>query len=320
MSASNALKAAATGTKVEPIKGKGFAELLSQMKPQLAAALPKHITPDRMIRIALTCYRMTPKLRECTQESVLGAVVQCAQLGLEPGLLGQAYLIPFKKKWKDASGWHEQLECQFMPGYRGLIALARRSGEVTSINAELVHENDEFELTLGVDPKIVHKPKLDGDRGKVRLVYGVAKFKDGGYHLEWMSMAEVQRIRSRSKAKDDGPWVTDENEMIKKTLVRRMSKYLPMSVEMVAAVTASDAADLGKALTIDHDLIAAISDDSKAGETEGPKNYEDFAALVEGAGPGSDLQSVLDTAQGILSAEDHTKLRQHAEAVHGGEQ
>ncbi len=260
----NSLRSVASGN-VAPKKT--FAGTLEDMKPQLAAALPKHISPDRMIRVALTCYRQIPDLRKCTPESVIGAVVQCAQLGLEPGLLGQAYLIPFKKNWKDkqTGQWMSQMECQFIPGYKGLISLARRSGDVTSINATAVHKNDEFEIVLGVDPNIKHIPNLVGDRGEIVLVYAVAKFRDGGYHMEWMTRSEIEAIRNRSKAKDSGPWVTDWEQMAKKTVIRRMSNYLPMSVEYANAITASDAADLGKSVVIDGDY-AEITDDETSGE------------------------------------------------------
>lgn len=260
-----------TATQTQPPQ-KSFKTLLEEMRPQFAAALPKHISADRMIRVALTCYRQIPDLRKCTIESVMGAIVQCAQLGLEPGLLGQAYLIPFKKNWKEKDPetgrdvWKSRMECQFIPGYKGLISLARRTGEVTSITATTVRKTDKFEIVLGIDPTIEHKPNLDlADRGDIRLVYVVAKFKDGGYHMEWMTKAEIDAIRVRSKAKDSGPWVTDYEQMAKKTVIRRACNYLPMSVELQNAITASDAADMGKGVVIDGDF-AEVDEQGPTGE------------------------------------------------------
>lgn len=319
-----ALRAAATGRPPSnQAAPKSFAGMLEQMKPQIAAALPKHLSPDRMMRIALTCYRTTPALAECSPTSVMAAVVQCAQLGLEPGLLGQAYLLPFKKNTKGPDGkWSSTMECQFIPGYRGLISLARRSGEVTSINAEIVYDNDEFDLTLGVDPGITHRPLLKGDRGSPRLVYGVAKFKDGGHHLEWMTIEEVERIRSRSKAKDNGPWVTDYEQMVKKTVIRRMSKYLPMSVELQNAVQVSEAVDNGQRAVIDGEFVTTqpieASGEQGGGDTPAGRTYAELADAIKAATPGSELQALLDEAEADLPADQVAELKAIAEAAHGG--
>jgi len=225
-----------------------FREFLEKGKTQIAAALPAHLTPDRMIRLALTEFSKNPALQRCNQMSVFGAIIQASQLGLEVGVLGQAYLVPYKDT------------CTLIPGYKGLIALARRSGEVTSIETNIVYEKDEFTLVLGIDSVFTHKPYLDGDRGNPRLVYGVAKFKDGGHHFEWMSISDVNKIRSRSKASSSGPWVTDYEQMVRKTLIRRMMNYLPMSIELSAAIQLSDAADEGKIASIDADFVVVEKD------------------------------------------------------------
>ena len=171
------------------------------------------------------------------------------------GVLGQAYLVPYFNRKKNIT------EAQFIPGYKGLIALARRSGEVTSIESHIVYSNDTFNLTLGLDTHVEHIPNLDGDRGAIRLVYGVAKFRSGGHHFEWMPLAEVEKIRARSKAASNGPWVTDYEQMVRKTLIRRMMNYLPMSIELQAAVQVSDATDEGKRATFDGDFVV-IDDDN----------------------------------------------------------
>lgn len=239
-----ALRAVAKGDKQQnPIVA--FRDFLTSRKGEIAAALPRHVTPDRMIRLALTEFTKNKTLQQCTPASVYGGIIQASQLGLEIGVMGQAYLVPYRNNKAGT------MEAQFIPGYKGLIALARRSGEVTSIETHIVYEMDEFDLTLGIETKVRHVPNLEGDRGRARLVYGVAHFKDGGHHFEWMSLAEVEKIRSRSKAANSGPWVTDYEQMVRKTLIRRMANYLPMSIELANALEIDRMADDGKAAIID---------------------------------------------------------------------
>ncbi|MCP1355436.1 recombination protein RecT [Aneurinibacillus migulanus] len=195
------------------------AAYLKKMEPEFAKALPAHMTAERLARVALTTIRTTPKLLECTIPSLMGAVVQAAQLGLEPGLIGHCYIIPYGK------------EAQFIIGYKGMIDLARRSGQIQNIYAHAVYEADHFEYELGLHPKLEHKP-ASGRRGAMTYVYAVAHFKDGGYQFEVMDMEEIERRRQRSKASKNGPWVTDFEEMAKKTVIRHMWKYLPISIEI----------------------------------------------------------------------------------------
>ncbi|MED1304736.1 recombinase RecT [[Bacillus thuringiensis] serovar konkukian] len=204
---------------------------MKKMGPRMAEVLPKHMDMDRMSRIALTTIRTNPMLLECTVPSLMGAVMQAVQLGLEPGLLGHCYLLPFNKNvgTKQNPEWIK--EVQFIIGYKGMIDLARRSGHIQSIYAHAVYENDEFEYELGLHPKLTHKPSF-GDRGKFIGAYAVAHFKDGGYQMEFMPESEIEKRRGRSKSKDFGPWKSDYEEMAKKTVVRSMFKYLPISIEV----------------------------------------------------------------------------------------
>lgn len=202
--------------------------LLEKMTPQISRALPKHLTPDRMTRIALTELRKIPKLLQCNPESFCGAIMACSQLGLEPGSsLGQIYLIPFGK------------EVQVILGYKGMIELARRSGQIVSLSAHEVYENDKFEFEYGLDEKLKHVPCLT-DRGALIAVYSVAKFVGGGHQIEVMSKQDVDKIRARSKSGNSGPWVSDYSEMAKKTCVRKLFKYLPISIEKLQLATALD--------------------------------------------------------------------------------
>ncbi|MGP4061478.1 recombination protein RecT [Halobacillus sp. H74] len=198
---------------------------LKKMGPEFERALPKHMDADRLGRIAMTTIRQNPKLLECSIPSLMGAVMQAAQLGLEPGLIGHCYLVPFY------NGKMKETDVQFIIGYKGMIDLARRSGHIESIYAHTVHENDEFEYELGLHPKLIHKPST-GERGDMNFVYSVAHFKDGGYQFEVFSRNDVDKVKERSKAGKFGPWQTDYEEMAKKTVIRRMFKYLPISVEV----------------------------------------------------------------------------------------
>lgn len=186
---------------------KTLAKLITDMTPELAKALPKHVTPERMARIAVTVVRATPKLAECSPASFLGALLTASQLGLEPGPTGEAYFVPYKQT------------CTFIPGYRGLIKLARQSGQVSDIYAEIVYANDKFTVTRGLQRNIEHEEAADrNNRGKPTDVYAVAKFKDGTTTFVTMTVNEVEAIRKRSMAANNGPWVTDWEAMAKKGL------------------------------------------------------------------------------------------------------
>jgi recombination protein RecT len=195
--------------------------------------------------------RKVPKLAQCDPMSFLGAVIQCAQLGLEPGnALGHAYILPFDKRQKVNGRWETVgTEAQVIIGYRGMIDLARRSGQIVSIEARAVYEGDEFDCSLGLESKLTHTPDWQNPNrsqpDKLRFVYAVAKLKDGGIQFDVMSRAEVDGIRARSKSADNGPWVTDYAAMALKTVVRRLFKFLPVSIEVQQAVSLDEQAEAG---------------------------------------------------------------------------
>lgn len=221
--------------------------LFEKSRKQMEMALPKHLTADRMLRVAMTSIQRTPKLLECTPQSLLACVMTCAQLGLEPDqFLGQAYLIPYGKT------------CTLIPGYRGYIALARRSGEVQTLSAQVVYSNDVFELQYGTEDKLEHKPAMTGERGNPIGAYCVIKYKDGGYSFDFMSAGDIEKIRKRSKAANDGPWVTDWDEMAKKTVIRRHIKLAPLSIEVQTAAVLEDRAIAGESQM---DLMGNLDDD-----------------------------------------------------------
>lgn len=207
--------------------------LLESQRKQIEMALPKHMKPDRMLRIALTEMRLNPKLSECDPMSFLGAIIQCSQLGLEPSsAFGQVYLIPFRNNKRGGT-----MEVQVIPGYKGLIELARRSGVISSISARCVYEKDHFEYVFGLDETMVHEPYAGlEDRGQLTHAYTVAKFKDGSYHFEVMNRNEIEKIRAGTRYPNP-VWETHYDEMAKKTVIRRICKYLPLTPEMAEAAT-----------------------------------------------------------------------------------
>jgi len=257
--------------------------LLEKSRKQMEAALPKHLTADRLLRVAMTSIQRTPKLLECTPKSLLACVMTCAQLGLEPDqFLGQAYLVPFRNKGV--------MECTLIPGYRGYIALARRSGEVQSVSSQVVYEKDSFDLVYGIEDRLEHRPYINGDRGEAIGAYCAFKYKDGGYSFDFMSTQDIEKIRRRSKSSDEGPWVTDWDEMAKKTVIKRHAKLAPMSVEFQHAVALEDRAYSGESqsdlleLPEGQDVIdAGVDDVPVADSAEAIKAFDaSVAAAPEG--------------------------------------
>ena len=239
--------------------------MLSKMGPQIAMCLPKHLTAERLTRIALTCLRQNPKLQECEPTSFIASIMQAAQLGLEPGVLGQCHLIPF---WNNKA---KRMECQFMAGYRGLIDLSRRSGNIVSIIARAVYENDVFNFEFGLNELLEHKPSLI-NKGEVVAFYAVAILKDGGHQFEVMSKNEINEIRDNySKSKDKGPWETSYDEMAKKTVLRRLFKWLPASPEMQKAAILDELEEAG-IQNIKESLSQDINIDFLEHEPIEPKN------------------------------------------------
>jgi len=227
----SAIQAAAAN---KPVSGKKTIQgLMKSMEGEIAKALPSMLTAERFMRIVLTAASNTPKLYDCSPESFLGAMMQSAQLGVEPNTpIGQAYLIPY---FNNRKGY---LECQFQLGYKGLIDLAYRSGQVSLIQAHTVRENDEFVYEFGLDPKLKHRP-ASTNRGKPIYYYAMFKTKDGGSGFEVMSFEDVSdHAKKYSKAYNSGPWKSNFNEMAKKTVLKRCLKYAPLKTDLVRELSA----------------------------------------------------------------------------------
>ena len=210
------------------------AEMAKSFKA-IKAVVPSHVTPERMARIALTTISRTPDLAKCTPASIIGAVMNCAVMGLEPNLIGHAYLVPFYNKKIGAK------EAQFVIGYKGLIDLVRRTGDVSNIYAHEVCEQDKFDYCYGLKKDLFHKP-AEGDRGNVTHYYACYHLKDGASDFVVMTKAEVAAHRDKySKAASFGPWVENFDEMAKKTCIRRLVKFMPISIEIQEHIATDEA-------------------------------------------------------------------------------
>ncbi len=192
----------------------------------------------RFMQTFATAIALEPKLAECTKSSLLGGVLEIATLGLEPGVLGQAWMIPFRNKGT--------LEAQVVIGYRGMMELARRSGQVGAIEHAVVREGDMFDWQKGTDSFLHWRPGT-GDRGDRIAVWAQARLPLGP-QFEVMSADEVELIKQRSPSAraSSSPWKSDEDAMWCKTVIRKLCKFLPMSTEMQRAITLDELGDSGR--------------------------------------------------------------------------
>lgn len=251
---------------IQPRNGEGtkapdLAELVRRLTPAIAAALPKHVTADRMCRMVLTALRSNAKLATCSPASFLGCVMIASQLGLEVNTpMGQAFLIPRMNRKRKPP----QMECTLLIGYQGMLDLARRSGQVLGVFAHAVREGDVFHYELGLEPTIKHVPSehVDRESRPITHVYAVARLRDGDPIFEVLPLSKVLARRDRSQAAGDGPWVTDFEAMARKTGVRALYTWLPKSTEMSTALGADTAAEANAAplALLDEKATKALAD------------------------------------------------------------
>jgi recombination protein RecT len=283
------------GKKKEETKEVSFPALLMlpSVKKQIKDALPKHLNPDRMARIALTEYRRVPKLENCDPISILASVIQASQLGLEIGLGGEAYLVPF---WNTK---RQRNECQLIPGYRGLMKLGRQSGLVKDIYAHEVYLNDKFELKLGLERSLEHEPlKSQGgfpapaeERGEIVGFYAVAILKDGTRTFIPMGVGDINKIRDDSEAYKyavkkgyDTPWISNYVDMGLKTVIRALcSKRLPQSAELSLAIAMDDLNSRNQSQNLD--LKSVIDGSYTVVETENEESPQTPAPSGQEAAP-----------------------------------
>lgn len=220
--------------------------IINSYKGAIAKALPKMIDVERFTRIAITAVTKNPELQKCEPSSFIAALLTSAQLGLEPNTpLGQAYLIPYGNK------------CEFQLGYKGLLELAHRSGELKTLEAHIVYENDEFNIEYGLNPKLIHKPNFR-NRGEAIGVYAVYHLNNGGYAFDFMTMEEIKEHKAKH-SKTGTAWAKDFNSMAKKTVIKRLLKYAPLKIEFVTAL-ANDEQSPTIDFTEDNELIILNED------------------------------------------------------------
>ncbi|WP_300334092.1 recombinase RecT, partial [Accumulibacter sp.] len=221
-----------------PANAVSFPAMLEQFKGEIARALPRHLSPERIVRVALTAFRLNPRLADVDPRSVFAAVIQSSQLGLEVGLMGEAHLVPFGS------------QCQLIPGYQGLMKLARNSGLVQDIYGHEVRINDRFDIVLGLHRSLMHEPLKqngfpagDEERGAVVGFYAVAVLKDGSRTFHALSREQVEQVRDHSrgyqmarKLRKESPWDTHFVSMGLKTVIRRLCNLLPKSPELAMAL------------------------------------------------------------------------------------
>lgn len=243
-----------------------LSKYLDARQKNLAKFTASRIKPETLIRLAIFEFSQNEWLRRCTPESIYGSLILSAQLGLEPsGIRGEAYLVPFKGK------------CTLIPGWRGLVKLALRSKAVKSLYSHVVYENDVFNVWLGSDPKVEHRPALDGDAGPIRCAYAVAIMENGAIDVEVMSLDELEKIRemaSRNRGGKDGPAYQDwQDQMYRKAPLRRLCKRLPLGDDFFLASKADELAEIGEP-----DKIAPYIDVESTGETTEARAIQDSLA------------------------------------------
>lgn len=256
-----------TGRDLKPIDQVRVA--LGKMSGELKMALPSHIKPEKFQRVVMTVLQQTPDLLAADRRTLFGACMKCASDGLIPDGR-EAALVIFKTKRPDGS---YQPAVQYMPMLQGILKRARNSGDLASVSAQVVYANDEFSYTLGDDEGIKHVPRLDGDRGKPVAAYAIAKLKDGSIQREVMTIDQIESVRSVSRSKDKGPWKDWWDEMARKTVFRRLSKWLPMDTE--------DQDYLERVAGRDDEEPATIEGEFS---TQAPERYGRLDALEDGIG------------------------------------
>lgn len=204
---------------------------IRRMEGEFAAALPKHIPSERFTRNAITVINSNPELlgQDVDKRSLYGSVMKAAQHGLIVDGREAALVSFFSKK-------EGKRVVQYIPMVEGIMKLVRNSGEVSVISVHVVKENDSFDYELGDSERILHKPALT-NRGKTIGAYSIVTFKDGEKSREWMDIDAIEAIRQRSRASQSGPWVTDYDEMCRKTVFRRHAKRLPKSSDIDELLT-----------------------------------------------------------------------------------
>ncbi|MBU9660922.1 recombinase RecT [Burkholderia multivorans] len=306
-----ALKQVATGKKDNPVAS--FSSFLDKFKPQMALALPKHLTADRMARLAVTAFSSTPKLQECEPKTIVASIMTAATLGLEIGVDGQGFLVPYGRT------------CQFVPGWKGLVDLVSRSGRAT-VWTGAVFEGDEFDYALGDSPFIRHRPGEENDPDKITHVYAVGRVNGSEYPvIEVWTIRKVWKHRDKYNKVGAKHYSFRDPEMYaRKVPLLQVLKYMPKSIELQNAMAIANAADNGHHAVIDGNFVTVTDPDTGAtvdpstGEITDQRaqqaemtlpGYDDLLSQIQKANDVEVLALVMDSARD-LPADQLTKLQQ----------
>lgn len=205
---------------------------LEKIKPELERALPRHLSGDRIARIVLTEVRKTPKLAQCTPDSFYGALLTAAALGLEPGVNGEAYLVPYDDRKRGIT------ECQLIVGYQGVAKLFWQHPLAKRMSAEYVCENDHFAYDKGLTLRLEHTPAT-GERGAVIGYYAIVELSTGGIAFDFFTADQIKRLRG-GRVGPSGQIADPERWMERKTALKQVLKLLPKSVELATAIRADE--------------------------------------------------------------------------------
>jgi recombination protein RecT len=263
------MSTAITEKKQSPVAA--FSGFMEQLKPQIARALPAHMNADRMARLALTAFSTTPALQECDPKSIAGAIMAAAQIGLEPGINGQGYLIPYKTT------------CTFVPGWKGLVDLVSRSGRAT-VWTGAVRDGDKFDYQLGDEPFCKHRPGDEDDDAPFTHVYAIGRVKDAAMPVieVWSRAKVLKHLAKYNKVGNRHYAKTDENNLemyARKCALLQVLKYMPSSIELANAIVASHAAEEGHGVTIENGIIVEVEKQSTEKELPEctPEKFADIA-------------------------------------------
>lgn len=230
---------------------KGMQQLLKVMESEIKSALPSMVSTERFQRVVLTAFSSNPNLQRCEPMSFIASVMTSAQLGLEPNTpLGHSYIIPYGS------------QASFQIGYKGLLDLAHRSGKIKTIYAHEVKENDQFDIDYGLEQKLSHKPLLTGERGETIGYYAVYHTVDNGYSFVYMSKHDIEAHKekySKSYKMSSSPWQTAFDEMAKKTVIKQLLKYAPLSIELQKAINMDES--VKNKIDLDMDLVEEVQEE-----------------------------------------------------------
>jgi recombination protein RecT len=261
----------------KPEKARTISGFLEKYRAQIEMALPKHVTPDRMIRMSLTAINSNRALKDCTPESLFASVIIASQMGLEIGIGGQGYLIPYKGK------------ATFVPGWQGIVDLVQRAGRAL-VWTGAVYEGDKFDWQLGDAPYVRHQPCGEDDPKKLTHVYAIGQVKEmDAKIIEVWPADKVWTHRDRfNKVGEKHYSYAHPEAYARKVVLLQVVKYLPKSIELRQAMMAEDAAETGKGLTLDMETAVVIPEaDEDAGGGEAPKTARERAAEAAGRTPGA---------------------------------